>query len=470
MKTSKFLTILETLDTKEIHKFKTHLHANHKNLKVALSIFKFYAKFFLNKKPLPSPEKANQKLFEFVPKEKTEWVKLNNGLSDLNLILKDYLIQMKLKENEFEKEMLWLQVLEERGLTRQRELQFNRVLKSQQQEQGAWNTLQELKLYHHEFFRNNFEKENPKINWIEKGLLALDDFYFSLQLKYNVELLNRKSLLSISKKPSPLLKPILQQIKKGGDNISLTNQLYFKQYQFFEKNNTPNFNQLYEFLSLHKDQLDREDKLTTLLYLLNFMAGELRKKNYEVREVTFKLYQFGLDEDQLFIHNGIMDHGIFRNIVNLACHLKKYSWAEKFILNYQDYLEASSRQENISIAWAMIHFEKQQFKKVIQNITNTQFSSIYFILATRVYLMASNFELGQIDSLNNDCESFIRYFKRSNKLGKDLTEAAVQFGKIFYQILQKKSSKTTIQQQIKNADQIYFKAWLERKLKDYQPI
>ena len=467
VKKNTFLTHLNSLTSAEVKKFGIYLRATYGNSKVLLKIYEFYVKFHCKKKPPPDWPVAYESIFTKKHRTKTELRNLQNGVSDLFLKLKEYLIQKKIIETSFEKEFLWLQILEERELFHHRDLHFKHIVRKEKEATHIWSALNELTLYHYDFFRNNFEKERPQMYLLKDSIHLLDNFYISLQLKYTAELLNRQNLLSIQSQASPLIEPIFSLFKQNNITLSLQNKLYYKLYLFLEKSDLSKFTNLKTFLFDHRNELHKEEKLTALLYLLNFLANELKKGNYELRKETLELYKFGLEGQSILIHKGLIDTVNFRNIVNLACHLGEFSWAENFIKKFQKNLDISIRTENTSIAWAMLYFEKKDYHKVIQNIDKTKFSGIFYIILSRIYTMASNFELNDTDDLDIACETFIRYVRRNKKLGDGSKSAAIQFAKILHHLVLRKLPPNEIKKEISETNSLYFRAWLERKLQNY---
>ena len=91
MTNNTFLQILSTFSKKELQKFSFYLHANHPNLNVELQIFDFYKKLIEKKKAFPELKIAYQKIFGTPPPKGRRPAKLQNGFSDLNILIKDYL-------------------------------------------------------------------------------------------------------------------------------------------------------------------------------------------------------------------------------------------------------------------------------------------------------------------------------------------------------------------------------------------
>jgi len=228
MKKNTFLVHLDTLKPAEVKKFGAYLKLKYSNSERLLKAYRYYVKFHKKTKPPPELEVVFQKINLRKHKSDSELKYLSTDVSDLFQRLKEFLIQEKILTTKFEKEFLWLQILDEKDLSHQRKLQFEKIKKEQSKAKYIWKGLNELRLYNQAYFRNNFEKENAKISLIEDGIQSLNDFYISFHLKYASELLNRKNVLTTKAHLSPLLNDIVVLIQKKQVDTSLTSELYFE--------------------------------------------------------------------------------------------------------------------------------------------------------------------------------------------------------------------------------------------------
>lgn len=472
MNNNNFLILLNTLKAKEVKRFSNYLYALYGNSKVTLDIYEYY-KAFYKKKKIPSDwDIAYDRIFGKSKKNIRKSSKIQNGLSDLYLILKEYLIQQKISTTDFEKEFLWLKILEERTLNHQKNLHLKKLYKKakDRKTKTIWTSLDTLKLYHFEYFKNDFKKNNVAIDNVQNGMKLLDDFYISMELKYASEILARKKVLSTNSNALPLLSTVKSLLEQNECPSSLQNELYFLLYSFVDSYNHTQFIKLKEFLFNHQDELHQEEKLTTLVYLLNYLAAELKKGKLELSEETLNLYKFGLEKGQLLVHNKLIDTTHFYNIVNIACRLKDLEWVKYFIEEYQVFLDKESKVQVISIVSSMVLFEENEFHKVISRISEARFGENIFGLLARVYILSSHYELNTLDNLDILCDSFIRFVKRSKTLGHSNKEAAINFSRILKHLDKRALLKKDINEEIKKSEFLFFRTWLFEKSKSYRPI
>jgi len=385
----------------------------------------------------------------------------------LSIHLKDYLIQQKILESKFEKDFLWLQILEERGLAHQNYLQLEKLKKGGEGIQNIWASNEQLKVYHYEFFRNDFQKHTPHIDNLQKGIEYLEEFYRSIKLKFAAEIINRKSLLP-EQNHNPDLDIFVPDLEKiNFEQLSENSELYIALIQFLKKRNLKSYQRLEKFLAINHTKLHQDEKLTTIIYMLNYLAGEIKGGNSKMMNNVFELYSFGL-ENKILIHNGKIDALPFNNIVTVACFLKKYDWAKRFVEDYKIFVKDNIRNEVSSLSLLMILFKEEKFKKVSPIFTEIKFTNVISKITGTIFHLASLYELGDYDNLYTPLDTFISYLNNNKMVGKNNKEAALNFARILKYFIRQRLSKSQIENEIDTRNLIFFRNWLKDKLSSYQ--
>jgi hypothetical protein len=469
MKKNTFLTHLDTLKPAEVSKFGIHLNANSHDSKLLLKAYGFYVKYHNKVKPPPEPEVAFLKIFSRKPTSKADFKNLKNFPYDLSKKLKEYLIQKKIMETEFEKDFIWLQILEERGLEHQKNLHLKKLKKEKTGVKHVWDSVNQLKLNQYEYFRNDFQKNNIRLKEFQNGMNFLDDFYVNMKLKYSSEILNRAYVLSPPSSELFLLDSLLASVKKSDYDFTIQNELYRILYDFLQKRDFKKHVAVKEFVIKNEELLHQEERLTAFSYMINVLAAEL-KTGTQYKEEAFELYQMGLRKDKLLVYNGLMDGTNFFNIINIACRLKKFDWAKLFIKDHKQYLRKGTRKQSIFYALAIISFEEGDFQKAIHDLRKTTFNDVMLEMVARVYTLASYFELDKYDDLETFCDSFIRFANRNKNLGKDNTLSVVNFTQNLKHLSDKKIPKNQLKKRIIKEEKLFFRDWLLAKVEKYKPI
>lgn len=469
MKKINFLTHINTLKPTEVKKFAASLRLTNPNLKVTLKIFNYYIRFYNRKKPPPKFEEAYEEIFGRTHENDSQLINLQNGLSDLFLKLKDYLIQQKIRNSKFEKEFLWLQILEERGLHHQKNLQLERLKKVEKGIQNIWSSVEKLKVYHYEFFRNDFQKNNPKIDNLQKGLESLEEFYKSMKLKFSAEIINRKSILP-AQEYNPQLDTFLPNFKEISlDNLSKNSELYLVLVHFLKDKSPIQYKRLDNFLKENHDTLHQDESLTTIIYMLNFLAGEIRSGKTKKMKDMFNLYKFSL-EQKIIIKNGRIDSTPFNNIVNTACFQKEFDWVRNFIKSHKQYLKESTKEETASVAEITVLFKEKKYNKIYSIFKEIKFKNGLLKVSGTIHLLASLFESEESDKLFTTLDSFVKYLKTNKSIGKVNKKAALNFSTILKYIIMQRLSKSQVEEELSKCNLIFFRAWLGNKILGYKQL
>jgi hypothetical protein len=133
-----------------------------------------------------------------------------------------------------------------------------------------------------------------------------------------------------------------------------------------------------------------------------------------LREV-FELYKVFLDKS-LLQYRGVFDPFHFKNIVTIGLRLGEYDWVEKFITSVAPALADNVRENAITFNLAQLNFYKRDYSKVIFLLSQVEYEDITYNLNSKTLLMASYFELDELDALNSLLDTFRVYLNRNKKI------------------------------------------------------
>lgn len=469
-KMNNFTTLLHSLSVDEVKGFDKYLKRIFKEDSIPFKISKYYLSVHKKKQSFPSLDIAFKKIFKITAKDKAAKAKLQNGLSDLFLELKEYLILEKFKARTFERDMIWMEVLDEKNLNHQRDLYKKKILSKLEADEpkNVWHALEELRFYHFIFFRNNFQKDNPKIDLLQKGMEALEEFSQSMKMKLHAEMMNRKNLMP-DQELSPELKSILLDLDENKiqiENPSKNSELYFLLFKFFQKNNTREYQRVKRYLIKNNQLLHQDEKLTILIYLINFLNGKIKKDRAAIMKEAFEIYQFGLDE-KFLIYKNKLSATQFTNIITIACYLNEFDWAEDFIQKYKLFLSESIREEKTMNGLMIVNFKRKNFTQVLSLYQQISFTNILFIISGRIHHLASLYELEYFDTLDDKLEAFISFLRKNKKVGKDNRDAALSFAKVLKNLYKRNLKRERVKKEFEAYSKIYFQSWLRSKIDEY---
>lgn len=466
---SNFTTLMNSLNAKEIIKFGKYLRAFYPARQITKTIYPVYENYFKSKKQILEVEIAYRKVYKKTATPKTLKI-FNNELSDLYKELKSFLIQEKIKQKQFEKEYLWLEILQERNLNKLKKAQFKSLLtiENNKQNGGIWQSLRLFQLHDFAIEDLDFLETYEGVANFLLALRYLETFRLDTNLKYAIELKNREKIRHI-KNTDTYFESVFDSFEKNKIG-SLHTILYFKLYSFLKNEKLDDFAPVKFFLIKHHEFLDLECQKDVTIYLLNYIALQIKKGQFDWNKEAFYLYEFALKKGFL-LKNGILLLGQFQNIINVACFLKKYEWANSFINIYRLYLEETIRPQFINIAYAIVLFSESKFSKIFDLIDESKLKEIRFQMLARIYLLASSYELN-LDNLEEKCDTFIKFItrKKNKELGASSKSAAIKFGQILKKIVIRNITKDKLIVEIRTAEHLYFRQWLGKKMENYSAI
>lgn len=127
------------------------------------------------------------------------------------------------------------------------------------------------------------------------------------------------------------------------------------------------------------------------------------------------LYRLGLAEEILQT-NPAQFAPSFKNIVSVSIKLREFVWAEKFIQDYATLLGPKFKPDHMRYNLALLNFAQGQFEACRAQIHGEHFTDLFIKLNVRVLLVKTYFELGQIDHLDSQLESFKQFLHRNKQL------------------------------------------------------
>jgi hypothetical protein len=89
---------------------------------------------------------------------------------------------------------------------------------------------------------------------------------------------------------------------------------------------------------------------------------------------------------------------------------------EKFIHEYNIRLDEKYRDNAVTFNLAQLYFYKKDYPGVIAQLSQVEYEDITYNLNSKTLLMASYFELDELDALNSLLDTFRVYLNRNKKI------------------------------------------------------
>ena len=391
-----------------------------------------------------------------------------NDLSDLKKWLLEFLTIQEVKNNGPDAQFLTLQALQKRGLqgilSDKSKLLTQELAKNESPD--IWLNLLKLRLNHADYFNTENEKMDDHQAHLEALLAQLDNFYISTKLRYSAELESRKNILKEVHNPK-LLTEILSLIETDNSLNPLIKSLYLPLLNLIKDKSETAYFELKSFISKNPVH-DPHEKLAVVLYLLNFTAQRIAKGDSSYNNEYFDIAQMGLNQS-VFTARGRFPTTTFNNIVNVAVHLKKCTWAKKFIRDWSIYLTPHDRFIASNLAEARIYFEERNFDASMTLLEQiAKHKNVHYALQIRILMARNYYEQKQTPNLQNShCDNLELYIRRNVK-NDGLKESTLNFVKILRFLINKKPQKQVLKV-LEKQEPTTLRAWLTEKTNELKP-
>lgn len=191
--------------------------------------------------------------------------------------------------------------------------------------------------------------------------------------------------------------------------------LYFYCYQSLTEGREDSFRAFRRELETQGKSLPESETRTFALLAINYCirmlnTGELRY----VRE-AFDLYRIGLDTGAL-LENGHLSRFAFKNIVALGLKLEAFDWVERFIEQYEPYLEEKYRAAHSDYNLAKVHFAQKDYRSAMPLLARVGETDLLLNLDSRVMLLKMYYETEEWDALDALLASFKILLLRKKKV------------------------------------------------------
>lgn len=466
MDSSKLLHLLRSFAPKEWVGCERHLKGLHPKKKVAIQVFDYLQQRRKNLKGKTMDKVyAFQKIF---PNEKYNYDKITNGMSDLVLIIEDFLICQKAREDGFKKEYARAKIYKSRKLEGYYQQQLTQLRNQLQapsaKTYGIWLPLYLLQIEQHEYYSSsNLKFKKDQIN---NAMHYLDAFYFTTKLRYSSEIYSRHFFLKEELPSIQLVEHSLKNIESSNPSIVLIHSIYYHILLMIkdkEKEEGHSFFIVKNILLEHFTDLGIWSKSIICGYLINYTARKIREGKDEYYQEAFSLYKISL-KHQLIIVDGHIEPAQFSNIVNIACHAEQYVWAEDFVKKWESALHQMHKTGIVKLAQARIWLETQQYQKVEKIVETYHPTEVLYSIQLRMIKLILYFETNHSPKwLLSQSFTFKKYLRDHKKLNSSFTAGWINFLTIFDKIVRQRSKKE-IQKSIVDYSVLVNKKWLLKKV------
>jgi len=326
-------------------------------------------------------------------KEKAEKLlnkKLKNPLHYLSVALDNFLINLELEHDSFERNMLLLKSLRRRKLDEECINRIDKELQKQNKSKAKYLTQPLEKFHYLQFKRNLTNKLNCNTVNIEPLLSNLDEFYFNAKLIYNCEIVTHNKITG--KENENVLVPEITHLIEKDEIENTTPSIMLNAYliKLLSTEEEIEYNFVRDFYFENFENLIEEDKFNAMTYLINHKYLSPGSMNNKTLEEIFELFKFSIDKG-ILVEDKTMNSANFKNIVSTSTALNKYDWAFNFINEYKKYLKDNEKNNVVNLCLAKVHQSKGEDEKVIELVQDIVFQDVFDNIVVRTMIVKSYF-------------------------------------------------------------------------------
>ncbi|MDX1910813.1 MAG: hypothetical protein SFV22_04970 [Saprospiraceae bacterium] len=191
--------------------------------------------------------------------------------------------------------------------------------------------------------------------------------------------------------------------------------LYFYCYQSLTKGSEADFRAFRLALEQQGKDLPEYETRTFTLLAINYCIRRLNTGEERYVREAFDLYRIGL-ETRALLENGILSRFAFKNMVALGLKLEEFEWVERFIADFESFLEEKYRSAQRDYNLAKLYFTQKNYHQAMPLLARVGESDLLLNLDSRVLLLKMYYETGEFDALDALLASFKILLLRKKKV------------------------------------------------------
>lgn len=470
------LDLLRTLTPEENSDFAKLLRHWHDSEDLAMRVFAYLQKFRPNyddEKRLDLDYVSRMIFSKAISEHKNPRKDIQKVVYSLADRLTYFMLEAHLRSNDLSRRAAWLKVLEGKGFDKSEK---GRETYSDAVEDLCENTLKAPRPdfdYCFEGMAANYHSYSSLTHQITQENLGkmgerLHDFEVyseTLRLRMACEIANRKFLAQ--------QESALDELPSMNDRIKSDwplYQLYQALYRLLSTQDKAYFEALEQSLPTYIGKVGTDVLLSVIRYMANFAGSRSRRINgSDYIQKLHDLDKLAL-EHKLYNEDSKISNIKFANIVNTACTVGAFGWAENFVAQNQALLPEEAREDVVILCQGIIAYEQKDYGTVTKLFRNRSFKDENDSMRAKMFMLRAMVDNGEdADDINEYCATFERWLHRHKENYQEVIVPNLLFVQITRAFILERTEKEVLQERFDKAPAIHCREWLEEKLKHYDP-
>ncbi len=417
--------MLKTFSKSEISKFRDFVNSPYFNknaniIKLNELILDYYPGF-------DAKEFTEENIFKKIfGKEKYNYFKIKNLISDLYQITLTYLVIIANNKKKIENEICLLNELHERKLDNlfvAKEKQINRELNSRIKDEFYYLNQYQLSLANTSHFK--FKKSGYSFNLIQNEFDSFLRYSIIGLLRHYSKMLTNKNHGNIQFNLE-MFDDFWKYIKDKNFEDSPSCQIYKQIIAIELYREEKDYKKLVKFKEKYSDKLSDEDIYYTLLVMNSFAAYRLKLGDESYYRDRFRVFKELTDRNL-----NMRDYILFVNFISSytsACMVGEYKWAEEFMDQYRDGISPPDEKENsINYCRAFLSYRLKEYDKALEFFSKTSFKLFIMKVMVKSYTLRIFYEKKMYEQIFSAIDAFRHYLKSEKQIGEEQKDAHYEF-------------------------------------------
>lgn len=472
MRSSKIYSILEHFDKYEQNRFRKYLSSPYFNRdEKLLQLFEILLSDINSSKKQDFEKDDVWKKFGF--DKQYQDVRFRKYCSDLLKLLEGFLAQQVYETNPLHQATYLIDAVSKKKMEKlyNSTMRTARRLSDQQIHKPASYYYYQYEIEKNFYDLLDFEKKRADRTNMEEIANNLDFFYLAEKLRMYCAVLTQQYFAS-QEYEFLFMEEILSHIKKINLDEVPPVAIYYQVFlTISQKENEEHYHKFKILLGQHALKFPQQEALSLYYHAINYSIRHINQGNQRFLNELFDLYNDLINNEIIFLNNQLSPW-TFKNISVIALRLGKYQWTEDFIRNYSVKLPEESRDNAVTYNLAQLYFYQKKYDKVIEKLQNVEYEDVSYNLDSKTMLVATYYEMDEIDPLHFLLESFRTYLNRHKDIPDGRRKAYLNLIKFTKKLIRiapsDRKGLEKIKQDVSETKNTANRAWILKKISEIE--
>ncbi len=415
MEDLKLIELLRTFDKKEFRKFGEFVKSPYYNKNASvIALFEaisFYYPEFENRNF--TLEKIYAKTFR---KEKFNYPKITNVISDLYQLAEKYIIQITIEKKTSVNDMALITGLRQKEIGKLYEQKFSRKLDELKntgvKDENYFYSMYEM--YDDYLWYATSVKPNTELNVVQK---EFDNFfYYALirLIRFYSLMLHERNQNNVNYSMT-MLDEVLLLLKKGDLINNPTLMVFINVLLLLYTKDSIYYEELKKLKINYFNELRKDDQYMLFVHMYDFCAHMVNNKcddsyNKDMLDIYKEMLEKEfMTKDNFFYFN-------FINVVKVACRVGEFEYAENFINDYKDSIPEDEKENVLSFCYGTIENSKGNYNLALEYFSKSNFQNFLLKVQVKILLLKTYYKLEMYEQALQIIDTFRHFIKSEGNL------------------------------------------------------